>query len=252
MKTQSMFTLWCFSLVTVIRESDLFAYMQCVRSDSHIRLFQLRWLWFKRNLDGLWWSRFRVARWFSDQAGVPQKTQRKFWLSHISPHILLKVVGFTKLGCPRDWVLSSLSMGSTRKDEHRNVAWAAGSTERFERVLVQEWVPRCGTKTCPSYSYSYNIISIYIISFPVFLKSESLCTELLLSELNIVASFLSHWKFANWMGTRIGQVSIPRAFLHFGNFKASQSKGSWRPKFQRVIVQRFWRVSERTKKHEMG
>ena len=97
----------------------------------------------------------------------------------------------------------------------------------------------------------YKYVLHYIISFPFFLKSESLRTELLLSELYIVDSFLSRC-----------QVSIPRAFWHFGNFKASQSKGSWRPKFQSVTeftfiafcstVQRFWRVSERTKKHEMG
>ena len=97
----------------------------------------------------------------------------------------------------------------------------------------------------------YKYVLHYIISFPFFLKSESLRTELLLSELYIVDSFLSRC-----------QVSIPRAFWHFGNFKASQSKGSWRPKFQSVTeftfiafcstVQRFWRVSERKKKHEMG
>ena len=59
-------------------------------------------------------------------------------------------------------MLSSLSMGSTRKDEQRNVAWAAGSAERFERVLVQEWVPLCVTKTCPSYSYSYILLYQFI------------------------------------------------------------------------------------------
>ena len=77
--------------------------------------------------------------------------------------------------------LSLVNVGEAQTCIHEPLAWGDGKPSLNEAQMVQ--------------------LSFVESDLAVLPKSESLLTELWHSELNVVASFLSHWKFAIWMGT---------------------------------------------------